>query len=128
MFSDITLSFRDGKIVEASANDSRRLNQILDIDEGARRIGEFAIGVNPYVNRPIIDTLFDEKMTGSIHLAAGHGGKTPSAIHWDMVQCQTPEFGGGEIWFDGRLIRKDGLFVVDELLALNPVEFLKAEK
>ena len=127
VYHDIKLTFRDGRIVEATANDSSRLNRILDIDEGARCIGEFAIGVNPYVNRPIIDTLFDEKMTGSIHLAAGYGGKTPSAIHWDMVQCQTPEYGGGEIWFDGRLIRKDGLFVVDELLALNPDEFLKTE-
>ncbi len=125
LFTDISLTFRDGKVVEATSNNTGKLNGILDLDEGARYVGEFAIGVNPYVNRAIGNTLFDEKMAGSIHLATGFGGKRPSVIHWDMIQCHTPDFGGGEIRFDGRLIRKDGLFVVEELAALNPLELHK---
>ena len=98
---------------------------MLDTDEGARYVGEFAIGVNPYVTRPMLDILFDEKIAGSIHFTPGccyddayNGNK--SAVHWDMVLIQTPEYGGGEIWFDGELIRKDGRFVTEDLLALNP--------
>ena len=124
-FENITLKFKDGKIVEASANDTKRLNAILDTDEGARFIGEFAIGVNPYILKPMKDTLFDEKIAGSIHFTPGkcydecnNGNK--SAIHWDLVYIQRPEYGGGEIWFDDRIIRKDGLFCIEELMALNP--------
>lgn len=125
LFTDISLTFEDGKIIKAVSNDTERLNKILDIDEGARYVGEFAIGVNPFVNRYIIDTLFDEKMAGSIHFTPGYGEGNDSNIHWDIVQGQTEEFGGGEIWFDGKLIRKDGLFVIDELKGLNPLEFAK---
>jgi aminopeptidase len=126
IFEQIKLSFNKGKVVEASANDSERLNTILDTDEGARYVGEFAIGVNPYVDRPVINTLFDEKMTGSIHLATGFGGAMSSAIHWDMIQSQNLQDGGGEIWFDGVLIRKNGVFVLEELLDLNPERFKNA--
>ncbi|MEG0397674.1 MAG: aminopeptidase, partial [Cetobacterium sp.] len=101
------------------------LNEILNIDNGARYIGEFAIGVNPYILKPMKDTLFDEKIAGSIHFTPGqayekanNGNK--SSIHWDLVMIQRPEYGGGEIWFDDVLVRKDGIFVLEELNCLNP--------
>lgn len=118
-------TFRDGRIVEAEANDSDRINKVLDTDEGARYIGEFAIGVNPYITKPMNDTLFDEKIAGSFHFTPGscydecdNGNK--SAVHWDLVCIQTPEYGGGEMYFDDVLVRKDGRFVLPELEALNP--------
>ena len=124
-FENIRLEFKDGKIVKATANNSERLNAILDTDEGARYVGEFAIGVNPFVLKPMNETLFDEKIMGSIHFTPGNcaggldNGNT-SQVHWDLVLIQTPEWGGGEIWFDDVLIRKDGMFVLPELQGLNP--------
>lgn len=120
LFQNIRLVLRDGVIVEATANDTARLNAILDIDEGARRIGEFALGFNPYVTRPIFDTLFDEKMRMSLHFTPGNSRNNPSSIHWDLVTSHAPEHGGGEIWVDGELIRKDGLFLPEDLAPLNP--------
>jgi aminopeptidase len=124
-FENIVFEIKDGKIVHASANNTKRVNELLDTDEAARYFGEFAIGVNPYILHPMKDTLFDEKIAGSFHLTPGsayedsfNGNK--SAIHWDIVMIQRPEYGGGEIWFDGVLIRKDGLFVLPELEGLNP--------
>ena len=126
-FSNIRLVFKQGKIVEATCEtgDNKSLNAIFDTDEGARYVGEFAIGFNPFVLSPMCDILFDEKIAGSIHFTPGmcyedapNGNK--SAIHWDLVLIMRPEYGGGEIWFDDKLIRKDGLFVVDELKCLNP--------
>ena len=124
-YENIKFEIKDGKIIKATANDNERINAMLDTDEGARYFGEFAIGVNPYVLQPMKDILFDEKICGSFHLTPGmcyedapNGNK--SAVHWDLVQIQRPEYGGGEIWFDDVLIRKDGLFVIDELLPLNP--------
>lgn len=125
VFENVELTFKDGKIIKATANDTERLNQILDSDEGARYIGEFALGVNPYILHPMKDILFDEKICGSFHFTPGQcydeapNGNT-SSVHWDLVCIQRKEYGGGEIYFDDRLIRKDGLFVVDELKALNP--------
>jgi len=124
-FEQIRLTFSEGKIVEATANDTERLNAILDTDEGARYIGEFAIGVNPYILHPMNDILFDEKIAGSFHFTPGQAYEIAdngnrSSIHWDMVNIQRPEYGGGEIWFDDVLIRKDGLFVHEALLGLNP--------
>lgn len=124
-FSDVRLVFKDGKIVEATSSDTEALNKILDTDEGARYVGEFAIGFNPYVQNAICDILFDEKIAGSIHFTPGQSYEDApngnnSAIHWDLVQIMRPEYGGGEIWFDDRLIRKDGIFVAEELLGLNP--------
>jgi len=124
-FEDIKLTFKDGKIIKATANQTENFNKILDTDEGSRYLGEFAIGVNPYINKPIGDILFDEKIAGSIHFAVGScydeaDNGNNSAVHWDLVHIQTPEYGGGEIWFDGKLIRKDGRFVTKELEALNP--------
>ena len=124
-FENIVFEFKDGKIVKATANDNKRINALLDTDEGGRYLGEFSFGLNPYINRPMKDTLFDEKIAGSIHLTPGscyddafNGNR--SAVHWDLVLIQTPEYGGGEIYFDDVLIRKDGRFVIPELDGLNP--------
>jgi len=126
-FTDVKLTFRGGKIVEATSSDPERINQILDTDEGARHVGEFAIGCNPYITWVMKDTLFDEKIAGSFHFTPGaayddcdNGNR--SAVHWDMVVIQTAEYGGGEIWFDDVLIRKGGQFVLPELEGLNPDE------
>jgi len=129
-FSGIKLTFNEGKIVEATASSNEeKLNEILDSDEGARYIGEFAIGFNPMIKEPMLDILFDEKIAGSFHFTPGqayeeanNGNK--SQVHWDMVCIQRSEWGGGEIHFDGELIRKDGQFVVDDLLPLNPESLL----
>jgi aminopeptidase len=127
VYRDVHLEFSRGKIVKATAESgTEALNAIFDTDEGARYIGEFSFGLNPYVTKPFGNTLFDEKIAGSFHFTPGaayegvadNGNR--SAIHWDMVCIQTPEYGGGEIWFDGVLIRKDGLFVLPELKPLNP--------
>lgn len=124
-FENVCLTFKDGKIVEATSSNTVELNKILDTDAGARYVGEFAIGVNPYVNYPMLDILFDEKINGSFHFTPGacyedaYNGNR-SAVHWDMVQIQREDYGGGEIWFDDVLIRKNGIFVVEELLPLNP--------
>jgi aminopeptidase len=129
-FDSIRLVFKEGKIVEATSNNTKRLNEILDTDAGARYIGEFAIGFNPHILEPMRDILFDEKIAGSFHFTPGqayeeadNGNK--SAVHWDMVNIQRPEYGGGEIWFDGKLIRKDGLFTLPALKKLNPDQLLK---
>ncbi|KQX66955.1 aminopeptidase [Paenibacillus sp. Root444D2] len=124
-FENIVLRFENGRIVEATSNDSKKLNDILDTDDGARYIGEFAIGVNPYIQHPMKDILFDEKIDGSIHFTPGQAYETAdntnrSSVHWDMVLIQRPEYGGGEIYFDDVLIRKDGRFVIPELEKLNP--------
>lgn len=127
-YENITLEFKDGKIIKATANDTEKINKIFDTDEGARYIGEFSLGVNPFIEKPMKDTLFDEKIKGSIHFTPGgcydecdNGNK--SAVHWDLVFIQRPEYGGGEIWFDDVLIRKDGVFVLEELKCLNPEKF-----
>ncbi|NOV02986.1 aminopeptidase [Paenibacillus planticolens] len=124
-FENIVLRFENGRIVEATSNDTKKLNDILDTDDGARYIGEFAIGVNPYIKHPMKDILFDEKIDGSIHFTPGQAYETAdntnrSSVHWDMVLIQRPEYGGGEIYFDDVLIRKDGRFVIPELEKLNP--------
>ena len=120
-----TASKSDGKIIEATGSDTKAINDVFNSDEGARYVGEFAIGFNPYVKKAMRDILFDEKISGSIHFTPGqayteadNGNK--SKVHWDLVMIQTPEFGGGEIWFDDELIRKDGMFVPDYLQPLNP--------
>lgn len=126
-FSKIRLEFKDGKIIKAKslAND-QKLQKILDIDEGSRYMGEFALGLNPYITRPVLDIGVDEKISGSLHMAIGKAFENwqdngnRSANHWDLVLIQTKEYGGGEIYFDDKLVRKDGLFVLKELEALNP--------
>lgn len=125
MHDDVRFEFADGKIVKATSSATEHLNKVLDSDEGARYIGEFAIGFNPYVTEPMLDILFDEKIAGSFHFTPGQAyeeadNRNRSGIHWDIVCLQDKDAGGGEIWFDGELIRKDGLFVVDDLKPLNP--------
>ncbi len=124
-FENVRLEFKDGKIVNGTANYTDAVNKIFDTDEGARYVGEFAIGVNPYVIKPMGDILFDEKISGSIHFTPGccyddapNGNQ--SAVHWDLVLIQTPEYGGGQIYFDDVLIRDNGRFVLKELECLNP--------
>jgi aminopeptidase len=125
VFSNIRLVFKNGKIVEATGSDTAKLNEILDSDEGARYIGEWSLGFNPHITRPMKDILFDEKIAGSFHLTPGQAYEEAdngnrSQVHWDMVLIQRPEYGGGEIYFDDVLIRKDGLFTLPELQGLNP--------
>jgi aminopeptidase len=124
-FENVKLELVDGKIVNATANNTKRLNEILDTDAGARHIGEFSLGFNPYILSPMCDILFDEKIAGSLHFTPGQayedcGNGNKSAIHWDMVLIQRKDWGGGEVWFDGELIRKDGIFLPKELKPLNP--------
>ena len=125
-FSEVELTFKDGKVVEAKADKTEKLNEILNTDEGARYVGEFALGINPHITRPMLDILFDEKIAGSFHFTPGSAYEDEadngnrSQIHWDMVCLQTEDAGGGEIWFDDELIRKDGRFVTDDLTPLNP--------
>jgi len=128
-FENVRLEFKDGKIVQATSNNTKRLNEILNTDPGARYTGEFSLGFNPYILTPMCDILFDEKIAGSLHLTPGQAYEdcdngNRSAVHWDMVLIQRPEWGGGEIWFDDELIRKNGRFLPKDLRALNP-EHLK---
>jgi aminopeptidase len=124
-FDNIRLVFRKGRIVEATSSNTKKLNEILDSDAGARSIGEFALGFNPHILDPMRDILFDEKIAGSFHFTPGQaydgvGNGNKSQVHWDMVCIQRPEYGGGEVWFDGKLIRNDGLFLPKSLHKLNP--------
>ncbi|HLX70383.1 MAG TPA: aminopeptidase [Verrucomicrobiae bacterium] len=124
-FENVRLEFKDGKVVKATANNTKRLNEILDTDAGARYVGEFSLGFNPYILSPMCDILFDEKIAGSLHFTPGQAYEecdngNRSAVHWDMVLIQRPEWGGGEVWFDDELIRKDGVFLPKDLKPLNP--------
>ncbi|MEG0085604.1 MAG: aminopeptidase [Niameybacter sp.] len=122
IFTDVKFTFKEGKIVEAVSNETEKLNAILDTDEGSRYICEFSLGTNPFMEQSIYNTLFDEKMIGTIHFTPGHN----SSIHWDLIQSHKPQDGGGEIWFDGVLVRKDGEFVLEELLHLNQAALKEA--
>lgn len=122
---NVRLEFEGGKVVRATSSRADKLNEVLDTDEGARYVGEFAIGVNPYITRPMKDILFDEKIAGSIHFTPGRcyeeaPNGNESEIHWDMVMIQTPEYGGGEVYFDGECVRRNGLFLTNDLKPLNP--------
>jgi len=124
-FENVRLEFKDGKIINATGNNTKRLNEILDTDPGARYVGEFSLGFNPYILTPMCDILFDEKIAGSLHFTPGQAYEecdngNRSAVHWDMVLIQRPEWGGGEIWFDDELIRKNGVFLPKDLKPLNP--------
>ena len=128
-FDNVRLEFKDGKIVNATANNTEKLNQILNSDAGARYIGEFAIAFNPHILSPMRDILFDEKIRGSFHFTPGqcyeqteNGNR--SQVHWDLVNIQRKDYGGGTIHFDGKLVREDGIFVPKSLHALNPEHLL----
>ena len=125
-FEDVVLEFKQGRIVRADGGrQTAKLEAILDADAGARYIGEFSLGFNPHILHPIRDILFDEKIAGSFHFTPGQayevgGNGNRSQVHWDMVCIQRADYGGGEVWFDGKLVRKDGIFVPPELKSLNP--------
>lgn len=125
VYRNVSITFKDGKITEATCDgDNEALNAIFDTDEGSRYVGEFSLGLNPIIINPMGDILYDEKIIGSIHFTPGKcyddaPNGNDSAIHWDMVLIQRKEFGGGEIYFDDVLIRKDGKFVLKELEHLN---------
>jgi aminopeptidase len=124
VYENVEFEFKQGKIVAATSNETEKLNAVLDSDEGARYCGEWAIGVNNRVREPMLDTLFDEKIGGSFHLTPGQAydiadNGNDSRIHWDLVLIQRPDYGGGEIWFDGELVRKDGKFLPADLQGLN---------
>jgi aminopeptidase len=128
-FDNIRLEFKDGKISGATGSNTRRLNEILDSDPGARFIGEFSLAFNPHILEPMRDILFDEKISGSFHFTPGQAYEQAdngnrSQVHWDMVSIQRPEYGGGSIYFDGKLIRQDGLFLPKTLQSLNPDRLL----
>ena len=125
-FDNIRLTLKNGLVVHAEAGDKTgELNAILDTDPGARRLGEFAFGVNPAITRPMRNILFDEKISGSFHLTPGQAyhvadNGNQSRIHWDMVCIQTEAAGGGDIYLDGKLVRRNGLFTLPELAILTP--------
>jgi aminopeptidase len=123
-FDGIRLEFKSGKIVDATSNETQKLNKILDSDPGARHIGEFSLGFNPRVFQPMRDILFDEKIAGSFHFTPGQAYEEAdngnrSQVHWDLVNIQRPDYGGGEIHFDGKLLRKNGKFLPNQLHSLN---------
>jgi aminopeptidase len=124
-FHGVRLEFASGRIVRATCDNANdKLERIFNTDDGARYVGEFAIGCNNQIRRPMLDILFDEKIGGSIHLTPGNAYQEAdngnrSRVHWDLILIQTPEWGGGEIWFDNELIRKNGRFVPDDLVGLN---------
>src|SRR3984893_11795924 len=129
-FDGIRLDFRRGKIVEATSNEPKKLNDILDSDAGARYIGEFSLAFNPRILQPMRDILFDEKIAGSFHFTPGQAYEEAdngnrSQVHWDMVSIQRPGYGGGEIYFDGKLIRRDGEFLPKQLRSLNRSSWTK---
>src|SRR6476620_6605789 len=129
-FDHIRLEFENGKIVKATSNQTKKLNDVLDADAGARYIGEFSLGFNPHILHPMRDILFDEKIAGSFHFTPGQAYETAdngnrSQVHWDMVNIQRREYGGGEIYFDGKLVRRNGEFVVPALQSLNRARLLK---
>ena len=123
-FDGIRLEFKSGKVVDATSNETQKLNKILDSDPGARYIGEFSLGFNPRVFQPMLDILFDEKIAGSFHFTPGQAYEEAdngnrSQVHWDMVSIQRPDYGGGEIYFDGKPLRKNGKFLQNQLHSLN---------
>jgi aminopeptidase len=131
-FDGIRLDFKNGKVIKATSNQTDKLNKILNSDAGARYIGEFSLGFNPYVLEPMRDILFDEKIAGSFHFTPGQAYEEAdngnrSQVHWDMVCIQRKNYGGGEIYFDGKLIRRDGEFLPKELRSLNRGNFVKAK-
>jgi aminopeptidase len=124
-FENVRLEFKDGRVINATGSNTKRLNDILDTDAGARYVGEFSLGFNPYILNPMCDILFDEKIAGSLHFTPGQAYEdcdngNRSAVHWDMVLIQREDWGGGEVWFDDELIRKDGVFLPADLKPLNP--------
>ena len=109
------LVFREGRVVESSADDGEEfLQQMLGTDDGASRLGELGLGCNPGITRFTRNVLFDEKIDGTVHLAVGGsythaGGLNESAIHWDLVKDLRP---GGELYADDELVQRDGVWLI----------------
>ena len=121
-FEYIKLVVKDGVVVDFDSSNNKGLEEILSTDEGARRFGEFSFGTNPYIDQPMYDILFDEKIWGSNHLTLGKcydiaPNGNNSAIHWDLVCI------GADVYLDGEMIRKGRQFVREELMPLNPENF-----
>lgn len=121
-FENIEFTVKDGVITDCKSNNQKALEDILNTDEGSRRFGEFAIGTNPHIERPMYDILFDEKIWGSIHLTPGQSydiapNGNHSAVHWDLVCI------GSDMYFDGELVREGRKFVHPKLTPLNPENF-----
>lgn len=119
-FEYVTLTVKNGVVIDFDSSNNKALEAILDTDEGARRFGEFSFGTNPIIEQPMYDILFDEKIYGSNHLTLGqdydeapNGNK--SSIHWDLVCI------GADVYFDDELIRKGRLYVPEDLQGLNPM-------
>src|SRR5699024_4635274 len=124
LLEDVFLEFKKGKVINFKSRNQDTLHRLISTDEGSQYIGEFGIGLNPYIKKPLNNLLFDEKMFGSLHLALGQAfpmayNGNESTIHVDLILNQQKEYGGGELFFDGELIRKDGLFIPEELQQLN---------
>jgi aminopeptidase len=121
-FEFVKLAVKNGVVTDFDSSDNSALEEILDTDNGARRFGEFSFGLNPIIEKPMYDILFDEKIFGSNHLTLGKdyeiaANGNHSNIHWDLV-CIGPD-----VYLDGDLIRKGRFFIKDQLKGLNP-EFL----
>jgi aminopeptidase len=114
-FHDVRLEFKEGRVVKASAQKNEGdLNKILDMDEGSRILGELGIGNNFEIQKFTKDILFDEKIGGTVHLALGrgykeNGSKNRSGLHWDMIKDLRD---GGELYFDGSLVQRNGKFII----------------
>lgn len=121
VYKDIWVEVKDGKIISSSCNLDEKFRQILDSDEGARYFGEFAFGLNPYIQQNYNDNLFNEKMLKTVHFAIGEphyntDNGNRSIMHWDLIINMS---NGGKIYFDDKLIQENGIFVDGELIDLN---------
>ncbi len=124
VYDEVYMEFERGRVTTIGGPQQGQLQQLLAQDEGACRVGEFGIGLNPYITRPMHNLLFDEKMQGSVHLALGQAypmadNGNRSSLHVDFVLCQTEAFGGGELYLDGTLVRSGGRFVLPELRGIE---------
>lgn len=122
-FEFVKLEVKDGVVTGFDSSNNAALEEILDTDEGARQFGEFSFGLNPVIEKPMYDILFDEKIYGSNHLTLGKDyaiapNGNSSNIHWDLVCI------GADVFFDGKLVRKGRQFVKEELKGLNPEALL----
>ena len=111
----VKLEFKKGKVIKASATKGEDyLKKMLEIDKGAKMLGEFGIGVNYNIKKHVKNILFDEKIGGTIHIALGRaykegGGANESALHWDMIKDLR---NGGKIMVDGKIIQENGKFLI----------------
>lgn len=122
-FEYVKLEVSNGEVIDFDSSNNEALEEILDTDEGARRFGEFSFGLNPVIEEPMYDILFDEKIYGSNHLTLGNDYEiapngNESNIHWDLVCI------GADVYLDGEKVREGRQFVMDDLKGLNPEKLL----